>query len=393
MTDYLREAAEIEKQVIDWRRDFHKNPELSLQEYRTAGIVAEVLRGLGMEVREKVGKTGVVGLLKGAHPGPCVLLRFDMDALPMQEFSEHEYSSVVPNVMHACGHDTHVSMGLGSAMLLAKHRDELHGSVKFMFQPAEENGSGAELMIQDGLLESPVPDKCFGIHIHSQTPSGKIGITDGPVLSSASTFQLKVIGKGGHGAEPQDSIDPIVTAAHIITLIQTIVSRNVEPFEPVSISVGAIHAGSAYNIIPEIVEMRGSIRTYTKETAELVFKRMRTIVENAAAAMGCKVELELSSILPATVNDPATAAVVRQICSDLLGPDWVDANNRGTASEDFSLVLDRVPGVYLVLGAARKENDYPHHNPYFDINESMMKNGVALMSAVAAHYLSADSTE
>lgn len=391
MKKYLAEATSIEDQIVAWRRDFHMHPELSFQEIRTAGIVADALRSLGIKVQEKIGKTGVVGMLEGKHPGPCILLRFDMDALPMQEFSQVDYASQTPNVMHACGHDTHVAMGLGTATLLANHRDELHGSVKFMFQPAEENGGGAEEMIKDGLLENPRPDRTFGIHIHSQTPSYKIGITDGPVLSSASTFAMKITGKGGHGAEPQDAIDPILTAAYIITQVQSIVSRNVDPFEPTSVSFGAIHAGSAYNIIPEIVELRGSIRAYTKETRKMVFQRMQEIVEGVAKSMGCKAELTLTDLLPATVNDPATAAVARQVCADLLGDDWVDAENRGTASEDYSLVLEKIPGVYIVLGAARKENDYPHHNPYFDINEEMMKYGTALMSAVTAYYLGENS--
>lgn len=387
MTDYLEEATKIENTIIAWRRDFHKNPELSFKEVRTAGIVATELDRLGFIVTENVGLTGIVGLLEGKYPGPCILLRFDMDALPMQEDNQSDYASVVPNVMHACGHDTHVAMGLGVAAIMASHCNEIHGSLKFMFQPAEENGSGAKAMIEDGLFESPRPDLAFAIHIHSQTPSGIFGITDGPVLSAADTFRCVITGKGGHGAEPQATIDPVLTGAHIITQIQTIVSRNVNPFESASISIGSIHAGSAYNIIPEVVEIQGSIRTYSAATRELVHRRLREIVEGTCQAMGAKADLEINTLIPPTVNTPRIAEKVREIAAHTFGPESVDANNRSTASEDFSLVLQEIPGVYITLGAARRPNDYPHHNPLFDVNEAMMKNGVALLCEIAAYYL------
>lgn len=391
MADYLSEATKIESEIIDWRRDFHRNPELSFEEVRTAGIVADFLAQLGLEVRTKVGKTGVVGLLRGAHPGPTILMRFDMDALPMQEANQTDYASIVPNVMHSCGHDTHVAMGMGTARLLAAHRDDLHGNVKFMFQPAEENGGGAAAMIADGVLENPRPQMSFGIHIHSQTPSGVFGIADGAVLSAADTFYCKITGKGGHGAEPHATIDPVVTTAQIINLLQTIVSRNVNPFDPVSISIGSIHAGTAFNIIPHTAEMKASIRTYRPETRLLVLRRIREIIEGTAQLMGAQADLVMSELLPATINDPVIAAQVRTLATKIVGKENIDPENRSTASEDFSLVLREVPGVYIVVGAARKPGDYPHHNPLFDIDESTMKLGVALMCDIAAYYLSPSS--
>lgn len=391
MTDYSFEAAQIEPEVIAWRRDFHRHPELSFEEVRTAGIVAQFLADLGMEVKTGVGRTGVVGLLYGGCPGPTILMRFDMDALPMQEANQTDYASIIPNVMHSCGHDTHVAMGMGAAKLLAAHRDELHGCIKFMFQPAEENGGGAKAMIADGLLEDPRPQLSFGIHIHSQTPSGVFGITDGPVLSAADTFECKITGKGGHGAEPHATIDPVVVAAQMITALQTIVSRNVNPFEPASISVGSIHSGTAFNIIPHTAEMKASIRTYNPETRKLVHRRIREVIEGTAQLMGAQADLKINELLPATINDPKIAAQVRQLAVPLVGEAKIDLDNRSTASEDFSLVMQEIPGVYIVLGAARTAGDYPHHNPLFDVDESTFKLGVALMCEIGAYYLSASS--
>src|SRR5512136_50078 len=305
------EAAALKDQLIAWRRDFHRHPELGFQEFRTSGIVAKYLSSLGMEVQTGVGKTGVVGLLEGARSGPVVMLRFDMDALPIQEASQTDYASQTPGVMHACGHDAHTAIGLGIAQLLAKHRDEIMGAIKFVFQPGEEGCGGALAMIADGVLENPKPDVALGLHVWNDLPLSLVAAGNGGVMAAADLFTVKVQGQGGHGAQPQLCVDAVLIASQIVVAVQSIVARNVNPRQPAVVTVGAIHAGMAFNVIADTAELTGTIRTFDAATREQIVRRMTDVVESTARALGGSATLEVRVISPATINDDRIAQVVR----------------------------------------------------------------------------------
>lgn len=386
MTNYLEEARAIEDQIIQWRRDFHRHPELRFEENRTAEVISAVLSSLSMQVQTGVGKTGVVGLLKGSKEGPVSLMRFDMDALPIQEENDVEYASTVPGVMHACGHDGHLAVGLGAATLLARHRDELCGTIKFVFQPAEEGAGGAKAMIAAGVMDQPKVDLSFGVHIQSQTPSGTYLIGDGPILAAADRFHCVIHGKGGHGALPQTTVDASIVATQAINLLQTIVSRNVDPLKVGIISVGSLHTGSAFNIIPETAEITGTIRTYEPEVQALVHRRMREIFEGTARLFGATAEFEIEEIVPAAYNDPKICARVREIAAKIVGRDNVNPDQLGTPSDDVAEYLRVAPGCHFILGGSISGEDRPHHSPRFNFNEKVLPLGVALFCEEAMDF-------
>ncbi|GAP14512.1 amidohydrolase [Longilinea arvoryzae] len=386
MTTYLEEARAIEDQIIQWRRDFHRHPELRFEEHRTARVIGNILTSLSMQVQTGVGKTGVVGILKGNQAGPVSLMRFDMDALPIQEENAVEYASTVPGVMHACGHDGHTAIGLGVATLLARHRDELCGTVKFVFQPAEEGAGGAKAMIADGVLKNPAVDISFGVHIQSQTPSGTYLVGDGPILAAADEFRCVIHGKGGHGALPQTTVDASIVAAQAINLLQTIVSRNIDPLKVGIISIGSLHAGSAFNVIPETAEITGTIRTYESEVQALIHQRMREVFEGTARLFGATAEFEVNEIVPAAYNNPKICAKVRQIAADIVGRDNVSENQLGTPSDDIAEYLRAAPGCHFILGGSIPGEDRPHHSPRFNFNEKVLPLGVALFCEEAMYF-------
>ena len=285
-TDYMAEAEALRDELIDRRRDFHRHPELAFQEHRTAGIVADELNSLGLEVQTGVGKTGVIGILEGANDGPTILYRADMDALPIQEENEAEYVSRAAGKMHACGHDGHTAIALGIAKLLNKRREQMGGRVKFVFQPAEEVGSGASSMIDDGALESPAPDRTLGIHLWNDLEVGTVSVVDGPTMSGAGVFEITVTGKGGHGAMPHQTADPIVCSAQIIVALQSIVSRNIDPLDTVVLTIGELHGGSARNIIPQTVSFSGSFRLFREKTRDTIKSRIHDIAKGVATGHG-----------------------------------------------------------------------------------------------------------
>jgi amidohydrolase len=385
MADYITEAKQLD--LVSWRRDLHRHPELGFQEIRTAGIVARHLAELGMEIQTGVGRTGVVGVLDGRQPGPVVMVRFDMDALPIVEETTHDFRSETPGVMHACGHDGHVAIGLGVATLLARHRQELRGSVKFVFQPAEEGQGGAVAMIQDGVLANPRPDTAFGLHLYNQLPLGRVTAGEGPVMAAAERFQCRVTGRGGHGAMPHQTVDALVVASQIVTALQTVVSRNVNPAELAVVSVGSLHAGSAFNIIAEQAELWGTIRTLDEATHQTVLRRVREIVEGTARAMGASAQLDIEELTVAVVNDAQAAARVRQAAARVVGAENVSDQQLWVASEDMSYFLRTVPGCYFFVGASRAEKEFPHHNPRFDFDEAVLAQGVAILCETVAGYL------
>ena len=387
MTDYLAEAKRLD--LVVWRRYLHRHPELGFQEVRTAGIVARHLGELGMEVQTGIGRTGVVGVLEGNKPGPVVMVRFDMDALPIIEENTHEFVSETPGVMHACGHDGHIAIGMGVATLLARHRHELAGSVKFVFQPAEEGMGGAVEMIKDGVLHAlaPRPDVTLGLHIFSSLPAGVVTAGEGPVMAAAERFHVIVKGHGGHGAMPHQTVDAVVVAAQIVTALQTIVSRNVNPAQVAVVSVGSFHSGTAFNIIAEQAELWGTIRTFDEATRQMVLRRIREIVEGTARAMGASADLDIEELTIAVVNDASVAARVRQAATHIVGAERVSTDQRWMASEDMSYFLREIPGCFFFIGGARSANEYPHHNPHFDFDEAVLPQGVAILCETVAGYL------
>ena len=385
-------AAALAGQLSAWRRDFHRHPELGFHETRTAGVVAAELRGLGLAVRTGIGRTGVVGLLDGAFDGPTVMLRHDMDALPIHEETGAEYASTVPGVMHACGHDGHMAIGLGVAHLLAARRAELHGRVKFVFQPAEEPMGGAQAMIADGALDDPRPDVAFGLHLWNPLPVGQVAVTAGPIMAGADTFTLRIQGQGGHAASPHETRDPVVAAGQIIVALQSVVSRNISPLETAVLSVTSLQAGTAGNAIPMEARLEGTLRTFTPAARATALDRLRAIAEGIGAALGCAVTVEGYQESPPVVNDAGAMAVVRAAIAPLFAPDALLSDFRTMAAEDMALFLDQVPGCYLLLGAsnAARHLDYPHHHPRFDFDEAVLPQGVALLASAAAAYLLPD---
>ncbi len=395
MIDYLQEAKSLFTYTQSMRRDFHIHPELGFREIRTGGIVAKELEGLGLEVTKGVGKTGVVGLLEGAKPGPTILLRFDMDALPIVEDTGAEYASQNQGVMHACGHDGHTAIGLTVAKILQKHRNELAGSIKFCFQPSEEGFNGEEMggnqmMIRDGVLDGPKVDHTLSLHLWNEKPVGWVGVAKGPVMAGAEQFSIKLTGRGGHGAVPNLTIDPIVAAAQIVTALQTIVSRNVPPLLAAVVSVTTVHSGTAFNVIPQEAELTGTIRTFDLAVRQKVLERFEQIVRGIGESMGCKVEIVMQRVTPAVINDDAVAASVQETARKVLPDANLDTASYLTmGAEDMAFMQEKVPGCYFFIGSNNhdKHLDYAHHHPKFDFDEEALMRGAALMAAAAADLL------
>jgi amidohydrolase len=365
------------------RRDLHVHPELGFREARTAGIVAERLRDLGFEVHPRIGETGVVGLLRGAHDGPTIMLRADMDALPMHEENDVPYRSQTNGVMHACGHDAHVAMLLAAAALLAQRTDELHGRIAFVFQPAEEGGGGARAMLHDGLIERFAIERAYGLHISCILPSGIIGVKPGPMMAAVDQFDLVVEGRGGHGAMPHTAIDPIVVAAEFVGSVQRVVSREVDPVEPAVVTVGAFNGGTTYNVIPPRVALKGTVRTFSEATRATMEGRIRRIAEHTCAASNASCTLDWHPSYPVTVNDPGETAFLRATLAAEIGATRVIEIPPIMGSEDFSYFANEVPACFAFLGAGDATHANPNHHPAFDINESAMATGIAAHVALA----------
>ncbi len=387
--DFKAQAEAMRDELVARRRDLHMHPELAFEEFRTAGIVAEELNKLGLEVQTGVGKTGVVGMLEGPEDGPTILVRADMDALPILEENDFAYKSTVPGKMHACGHDGHTTIGLGVAKLLSQHRDQIKGRIKFVFQPAEEAVGGAKAMVADGVLNDPRPDVSVGLHLWNGMPLGRLGVADGPVMAGASTFTVKIIGKGGHAASPQQAVDPVVCAAQIITAFQSVVSRNVSPLDSAVVSVTWMQAGTAFNIIPQEVELRGTVRTFKMDVHDMVIERMRAIASGIAQGMGCSVDFQsIEGVLPVS-NDPQVSERLRGVFRRYVGDEGLDLNERTTGSEDVGFFMSDIPGMYFFVGAEapNRTEYYGHHHPRFDFDENALPLSVALMSAAVAEYV------
>ena len=406
-------ADKMEAKIIAWRRDLHQNPELSNRETRTAAIVAKHLQSLGMQVTTGVAKTGVVGLLVGGQPGPVVALRADMDALPVLENTGLPFASKAKStyngnevpVMHACGHDAHVAILMGVAEILSGMKKDLKGTVKFIFQPAEEGApkgeeGGAQLMVKEGVLNNPKVDVIFGLHVNAQVEVGKINYRPGAIYAGVGDMRIIVKGKSAHGAYPWLAVDPIVVSAQIINSLQTIVSRNVKLTENAAVvTIGAIHSGNRSNIIPEEVEMLGTVRTLSVEDEAMVFARIKQIVEKTAEAAGATATLELpySAHYPVTANDEKLTAAMLPSLQKSAGESNVRLAPAVTGAEDFSFFAQKVPGLYFNLGGLPKGKDSktsgPHHTPTFFLDESGFKVGVNALANLVVDYMNQNSKQ
>jgi amidohydrolase len=398
-----KQATAIESKVIEWRRDFHEHPELGNQEVRTAKIIADHLRSLGMEVTENVAVTGVVGVLKGGKPGPMVALRADMDALPVTERVDVPFKSNVTTtfngqqtgVMHACGHDSHVAILMGAAEVLAGMKDQLEGSVKFIFQPAEEGVSdvdmaGAELMVKEGVMNDV--DAIFGLHIWAQVEAGKIGYRSGPTMAAVDILGIDVHGTQAHGASPWSGVDPIVTSSQIVMGLQTILSRSVNITQnPAIVTIGAIHGGIRHNIIPEKVEMIGTIRTFGADQQALVHRRITEIATNIAESAGAKADVKITKLYPATINPPELTDKMVPSLQAAAGEGNLIVMDPMTGSEDFSFFQQEKPGFFIFLGGMKKGGDPiktpSHHTPDFYLDESGFTLGVKTLSYFVVDYM------
>ena len=401
-------AAAVEEQVIAWRRDIHQHPELSNREFRTAGLVAEHLESLGIEVTTGVAHTGVVGVLEGGQPGPVVALRADMDALPVTEQTGLPYASTERGtyngqdvgVMHACGHDNHVAILMGAATVLAGMRDQLAGTVKFIFQPAEEGApageeGGASLMIQEGVLENPDVDVVFGLHISQGDEVGGVSYRPRGTMASAQSFQIEVQGRQTHGAQPWAGVDPIIVGAHIVTALQTIVSRQLELTRgPAVVTVGTFQAGVRHNIVPDTAVMTGTIRTFDPDMRRQVHEKIERVATSVAESMGAEAIVEIDAGVPVTFNDDGLTEAMLPTLRDVYGAANVRLGEPVTGAEDFAFYQEVVPGFFFFIGGRPAdvplEQAIPNHSPLFYVDEGALVLGVEVMSRLAADYLAGE---
>ncbi|HYH11320.1 MAG TPA: amidohydrolase [Thermomicrobiales bacterium] len=386
---------EILPGVVADRRYLHENPELGFQEFNTARFVAERLEALGVEdIRTGVNITGVTGLIRGTGDGPgkerVVLARADMDALPILEENDVDYRSKNDGVMHACGHDAHTSMLLGTARVLMDRRDQFAGTVKLLFQPSEEAGEGGAIgMIREGVMEDPHVDACFGLHVSSRLPTGKISVASGPLNAAADEFRITIQGKGGHGAYPHLCVDPVLIGSHIVVALQTLVSREVDPTDKAVVSVCAFKAGDAFNVIPDTAMVGGTVRTFNPDTRDLLDTRIHELVTGIATSMGGSVEINYRRGYPPVVNDQAMAEVVREAAREVVGEENVEVGKPKMGAEDFSYFAIERPGCFFNVGTGNpdKDSEWSHHHPRFDIDEDAMAYGIATMATTLVKYL------
>lgn len=371
--------------LIATRRDLHRHPEIGFHERRTAGIVADRLRAAGYDVRTGIAVTGVVGTMKGASEGPTLLLRADMDALPIQEECSHDFVSSVPGRMHACGHDAHVAIGLTVAERLAARRDQWGGTVRYVFQPAEEGLGGALRMIEEGVLDGV--DAALGLHIWAVLPTGTVGIAAGPMMAAAAEFSIEIAGRGGHAASPHETVDAVFVASQAVVALQSIVSRNVRPLDAAVVTVSAFQAGDAFNVIAETATLKGTARYFDPDLGERIPRRIEAVVRGICEAFGAEYSFRYRVISPATVNDPSLAGIVRGAAAGVVGDDrvlWGD-EVRTMGAEDFGEFLARVPGCFFFVGCADEARgiSFPHHNPRFDLSEDALPIAVDVMERAA----------
>jgi len=386
------EIGELKGKLIRLRRDFHQHPELGLEETRTARIVADRLEQMGLMVRRGVGRTGVVGLLEGNRPGKTLMLRADMDALPIQEENDVPYRSQNQGVMHACGHDGHTAILLAVAEVLSTYRDKIPGRVKFVFQPGEEGFAGARLMIEDGVLEHPMVDAAFGLHLTTVLPLGVMGACEGTMMASMDSFTIKLKGKGAHAAQADLGVDAIVMSSEVISTLQTLISREVSPTTPIVLHIGSIHGGTAFNVVAENVELQGTVRIFDEELRASMPDRMDRIIGGVASAMRGSHQLDYQFGYPVLINDEAMTRMVKDSIIEIVGREGYMNIQPRMASEDMAFFHQKVPGCFFYLGAANAEKglSMPNHNPRFDFDEDALVLGTQAMTRVAWNFLSSN---
>lgn len=375
--------------MVARRRDFHAHPELAMQEYRTSQIIGDHLEALGLLVTRGVASTGVVGLLEGERPGPTLMLRADMDALPIQEVSTAEYASQNPGVTHACGHDGHMAALLAVASVLSVHRGELGGRVKFVFQPAEETAEGARQMVAEGVMNNPKVDRVMGVHLWNPFPVGQIGVKPGVLFASVDEFRLIIKGRGGHGAMPHQTIDPIAISSHVINALQNLVSRESPPMQPAVLTIGTIHGGTAFNVIPDQVEMTGTLRTLDEGLHQTLLTRIPEVAAGVCAALQGAFEFEIVHECPPLFNDPEVTEFAHSVACQLVGTSNLPSVQPTTVGEDMALFLREAPGCYLLVGSSNLEKglDAPHHSAGFDFDEGALSVAAEVLLASALAYL------
>lgn len=384
MTASLQIPQQLADDVVAWRRDFHRHPETAFNEHRTAGVVAQRLRALGFEVTTGIATTGVVGVLRGSKPGKTIMLRADMDALPIEEETTHDFRSTIAGTMHACGHDGHVAILLGAAQLIADRQDELAGTICLVFQPAEEGYGGAKVMLEQGLIERFKIERAYGLHISSAYPTGMLGFREGDFYASSDSIEIEVKGRGGHGSAPHQTIDPIFTAATFVTSVQQIVSRQVDPLEPAVVTVGSFHGGTIHNVIPRAVKMMGTVRTFSEEVRKCMPERIERVLKACCDASGAAYSFDYLWRYPITTNDAAQNAYARELARLTFGDGRIFEADKLMGAEDFSFFAQRVPACFYTLGGRGGETtSHPHHSSLFDFDEAALPVGVRMMAALA----------
>ena len=389
MSEVKRLGEKYLQHMINLRETIHMYPEDGFSEFTTSKIIIEELEKLGIKVQKNVAKTGVVGLIEGKYPGKTVLLRADMDALKIQEQADVEYKSKIDGMMHACGHDGHVAGLLGAAMILNELKDNLHGNVKLVFQPAEERDGGALPMIEEGVLENPKVDAAFAVHLWGYLNEGEVHLKEGPMMASPDIFNIKVIGKGGHGAVPQESIDPIVITCQIVNSLQTIVSRKINPLDPVVITCGRIQGGDCHNVIPNEVELEGTIRTFNEETRNWVPKVMEDLIRGITTSQGAAYEFKYEPKYPALINDKYMTSFAKESLKKVVGEENVfDLKEPNMGGEDFAYFAQKVPSAFIFVGIANNKSEpVIHHNPYFKWDSKNVGILAQGLSQIAIDYL------
>ena len=377
------DVIKIKNKIIETRRDIHKHPELSFQEHRTSELVAKQLEDLGLNVERNIGKTGVVGILEGITPGKTIALRADMDALPIQETGDVPYKSIYDGVMHACGHDAHTAMLLGAAEVLSKNQHNIKGTIKFIFQPAEEGYGGAQFMIDDGAIDNV--DEIYGLHVWNYQESGTVGVQSGPVMAAADIFTITIKGVGGHGATPQGTVDCVVVSSYLIQAIQTIISRNTNPLESTVITVGQINGGYNFNIIADKIVLKGTTRAYTEDNRALIKCRLNEIIKGTETMFGAKIKLDYKDGYPPVINNARVTDNLYNIARSIVG-DNVISPYLSMGGEDFSYFSNKIPGCFFFLGTAPKDREpmsTPQHCSHFDIDEDAMLIGTSIFVQTA----------
>lgn len=389
MSEVKRLGEKYLQHMINLRETIHMYPEDGFSEFTTSKIIIEELEKLGIKVQKNVAKTGVVGLIEGKYPGKTVLLRADMDALKIQEQADVEYKSKIDGMMHACGHDGHVAGLLGAAMILNELKDNLHGNVKLVFQPAEERDGVALPMIEEGVLENPKVDAAFAAHLWGYLNEGEVHLKEGPMMASPDIFNIKVIGKGGHGAVPQESIDPIVITCQIVNSLQTIVSRKINPLDPVVITCGRIQGGDCHNVIPNEVELEGTIRTFNEETRNWVPKVMEDLIRGITTSQGAAYEFKYEPKYPALINDKYMTSFAKESLKKVVGEENVfDLKEPNMGGEDFAYFAQKVPSAFIFVGIANNKSEpVIHHNPYFKWDSKNVGILAQSLSQIAIDYL------